>query len=37
MMPAFFDSTEEADAQVIQAVADVDKYLASEGLGVDLC
>lgn len=37
MMPAFFDSTEADDAQVIQAVADVDKYLASEGLGVDLC
>ena len=33
----FLDSTGADDARVVQAVADVDKYLASEGLGVDLC
>ena len=31
------DSAEIDDARVVQAVTDVDKYLASEGFGIDLC
>ena len=31
------DSTGADDARVVQAVTDVDKYLASEGFGLDLC
>ena len=37
LIESFFESTGADDASVIQAVADVDKYLASEGFGLDLC
>ena len=31
------DATGLDDARVVQAVTDVDKYLASQSLGLDLC
>ncbi len=31
------EATGLEDARVVQAVTDVDKYLASEGIGIDLC